>query len=105
MAVSRKCSRQTVALLAALLKQPRSWQHGYALSKETGLKSGTLYPILMRLGDQGLLTSRWKDAEQLGRPPRHVYRLTTTGLAFARDQAEGSVEPGSVYGPIKAGAR
>jgi DNA-binding PadR family transcriptional regulator len=105
MAVTRKSSRQTVALLAALLKQPRSWQHGYALSKETGLKSGTLYPILMRLADQGLLTSRWKDAEQLGRPPRHVYRLTTTGLAFAREQAEVSAEPGSVYGPIKAGAR
>jgi PadR family transcriptional regulator PadR len=102
---SRKCSRQTIALLAALLKQPRSWQNGYALSKETGLKSGTLYPILMRLGDQGLLTSRWKDAEQLGRPPRHVYRLTTTGLAFAREQAEVPAEPGSDFGPIKVGAR
>jgi PadR family transcriptional regulator PadR len=105
MGLSRKCSRQTVSLLTALLKQPRSWQHGYALSKETGLKSGTLYPILMRLGDQGLLHSRWKDAEQPGRPPRHVYRLTATGLAFAREQAEVSVERGSVFGPIKAGAR
>lgn len=105
MALSRKCSRQTVALLAALLKQPRSWQHGYALSKETGIKSGTLYPILIRLGDQGLLASRWKDAEQPGRPPRHVYRLTPTGLAFAREQAEVSVEPGAVFGPIKAATR
>ena len=105
MILSRKCSRQTVALLAALLKQPRSWQHGYVLSKETGLKSGTLYPILMRLGDQGLLNSRWKDAEQLGRPPRHVYRLTTSGLAFAREQTEVSVESASVFGSIKAGAR
>ena len=105
MALSRKCSRQTVALLAALLKQPRSWQHGYALSKDTGLKSGTLYPILMRLGDLGLLTSQWKDAEQPGRPPRHVYRLTTTGLIFAREQSEVSVEPGSALGAIKAGAR
>jgi DNA-binding PadR family transcriptional regulator len=105
MVVSRKCSRQTVALLAALLKQPRSWQHGYALSKETGLKSGTLYPILMRLGDQGLLDSRWKDAEQPGRPPRHVYRLAASGLAFARQEAEVSAEPESVFGPTKAGAR
>jgi PadR family transcriptional regulator PadR len=105
MALSRKCSRQTVALLVALLKQSRSWQHGYALSKETGLKSGTLYPILMRLGDQGLLNSRWKDAEQPGRPPRHVYRLTATGLAFAREHAEASVEPASVFGPIKADVR
>jgi PadR family transcriptional regulator PadR len=105
MVSSRKCSPQTVALLAALLKQPRSWQYGYVISKETGLKSGTLYPILMRLGDQGLLESRWKDAEQPGRPPRHVYRLTTAGLAFARQQGEASAEPESVFGPIKAAAR
>src|ERR1700722_16625134 len=105
MALRRKCSHQTVALLAALLKQPRSWQYGYMLSKETGLKSGTLYPILMRLGDHGLLDSRWKDAEQPGRPPRHVYRLTTTGLAFAREEADVSVESASVFRPIKADAR
>ena len=105
MAFSRKCSRQTVALLIALLKQPRSWQYGYVLSKETGLKSGTLYPILMRLGDQGLLDSRWKDTAQPGRPPRHVYRLTATGVAFAREQAQVSVAPASVFGPIKAGAQ
>ena len=105
MALARKCSRQTIALLAVLLEQPRTWQHGYELSKETGLKSGTLYPILMRLSDQGLLDSRWKDAERPGRPPRHVYRLTATGLALVREQVEVSVESASGLRPIKAGAR
>jgi PadR family transcriptional regulator, regulatory protein PadR len=80
-------SRQTRALLATFLDRSKTWRHGYDLSKETGLKSGTLYPVLMRLSEQGLLESRWQDPERPGLPPRHVYRLTLSGLAFAREQA------------------
>src|SRR5690348_3827514 len=79
-------SPQTRALLATLLERSRSWRHGYELSKETGLRSGTLYPLLMRLSEQGLLESRWQEAERQGLPPRHVYRLTAAGLALAREQ-------------------
>ena len=86
MARDRKCSDQTLALLAALTDQPRAWRHGYDLSSETGLKSGTLYPILMRLSDRGLLDSKWTPHERTGRPPRHMYRLTAQGIAFAREQ-------------------
>src|SRR5437867_2760111 len=80
-------SRQTRALLAAFLDLSRAWRHGYELSKETGLKSGTLYPVLMRLSEQGHLESRWQEPERPGLPPRHVYRLTASGLALAREQA------------------
>jgi PadR family transcriptional regulator, regulatory protein PadR len=79
-------SRQTRALLAALLDRPHTWRHGYDLAKETGLKSGTLYPLLMRLSEQGLLESCWQEAKRPGLPPRHVYRLTASGLALAREQ-------------------
>ena len=65
-------------------RQPRTWQYGYVLSKETGLKSGTLYPLLIRLSDQGLLESQWQEPELPGKPPRHSYRLTTSGRALAR---------------------
>jgi DNA-binding PadR family transcriptional regulator len=82
----RKSSDQTLALLAALTEQARIWRHGYDLSSETGLKSGTLYPILMRLSDRGLLESKWLPHERTGRPPRHMYRLTAQGIAFAREQ-------------------
>lgn len=82
----RRCSDQTLTLLAALTQQPRLWRHGYELSSETGLKSGTLYPILMRLSDRGLLDSKWMAHERGGRPARHVYRLTAQGMAFARQQ-------------------
>jgi PadR family transcriptional regulator PadR len=79
-------SRQTRALLASLLERSRSWRHGYDLSKETGLQSGTLYPLLMRLSEQGLLEHRWQDAERPGLPPRHAYRLTAAGVGLAREQ-------------------
>jgi PadR family transcriptional regulator, regulatory protein PadR len=80
-------SRQTRSLLAAFLDHPRTWRHGYDLSKQTGLKSGTLYPVLMRLSEQGLMESRWQEPERPGLPPRHEYRLTASGLALAREQA------------------
>lgn len=79
-------SRQTRTLLAALLERSRTWRHGYELSKETGLRSGTLYPLLMRLSEQGLLEQRWQEPERPGLPPRHVYRLTAAGVALAREQ-------------------
>jgi DNA-binding PadR family transcriptional regulator len=39
----------------------------------------------MRLSEQGLLESRWQEAERPGLPPRHAYRLTASGLALARE--------------------
>ena len=80
-------SRQTRALFAALLEAPIAWQYGYDLSRQTGLKSGTLYPLLMRLSEQGLLDSQWQPPDRPGTPPRHAYRLTPNGLAFAHDLA------------------
>jgi PadR family transcriptional regulator PadR len=79
-------SKQTGRLLAVMLKEPLVWQHGYALMKQTGLQSGTLYPVLLRLCDQGLLEAQWREADNPGKPPRHVYRLTPAGLAFAREE-------------------
>ena len=41
--------------LEALGREGQRWRYGYDLGKETGLKSGSLYPILIRLADRGLL--------------------------------------------------
>ena len=76
-------SAQTLSVLAALCDQPSQWQHGYALARQTGLKSGTLYPILIRLADRGLVEACWQDEPAPGRPRRHLYRLTAAGLASA----------------------
>lgn len=63
--------------------RPLEWRYGYELSRETGLKSGTLYPILMRLEKCALLEAKWVVTEQ-GVPPRHTYRLTVGGKEVAR---------------------
>ena len=71
-------------LLEALSVRSQEWRHGYDLMKETGLLSGTLYPLLMRMSDQGLVEAEWREPAQAGRPARHAYRLTAAGLALAR---------------------
>jgi len=76
-------SPQTRRLLAELNLQPQAWRYGYELAKSTNLKSGTLYPLLARLSDQGLLEAEWRPSLQAGRPPRHAYRLTAAGVALA----------------------
>jgi DNA-binding PadR family transcriptional regulator len=75
-------------LLDALSTQPHEWRHGYDIMKETGLFSGTLYPLLMRMTDQGLVEAEWREPAQPGRPARHAYRLTAQGLALARATSE-----------------
>jgi DNA-binding PadR family transcriptional regulator len=83
----RGWSPQAIRLLLELAAAPRTWRHGYDLAKETGLRSGTLYPLLMRLSDQGLLDAEWREPDRAGRPARHVCRLTPYGLTVARDLA------------------
>lgn len=78
-----RMSSQAVAVLQALKGNGRTWSYGYDLSKVTGLKSGTLYPILMRLHDEGWLENNWEQSAGPGRPPRHLYRLTAVGSAAA----------------------
>lgn len=80
----RSPSKQTKRVLKTLYDAPNVWWHGYELCKQTGLKSGTVYPILMRLSDQGYLNSEWRMEDAAGKPPRHVYRLSSTGKSLAQ---------------------
>jgi PadR family transcriptional regulator, regulatory protein PadR len=85
-----RTSPQTLLLLESLLQSPAEWRYGYDLSRETGLKSGTLYPILMRLAEKSLLATRWEEAVVPGRPPRHMYRLTALGQRCALEAVPSS---------------
>ena len=100
-------SPQTVSVLAALCGQPSEWQHGYALARQTGLKSGTLYPILIRLADRGLVEACWQEEPAPGRPRRHLYRLTPDGLASAAAAVaaaeQAAAEPAATQ--VRPGAR
>jgi len=84
---NRRPSKQMLLLLDALSAHAQQWRHGYDLMKETGLLSGTLYPLLMRMTDQGLVEAEWLEPAQPGRPARHAYRLTAAGLALALNVA------------------
>ena len=80
-ACGHEFSGQTSSVLTVLCARPQMWRHGYDIARETGVKSGTLYPILIRLADRGLLEASWEDEQPAGRPRRHLYRLTSEGLA------------------------
>jgi DNA-binding PadR family transcriptional regulator len=78
-------SPQAALVLAEFLHRKEEWRYGYDISRNTGLKSGTLYPILMRLAEHRMLETSW-EAVKTGRPPRHMYKLTNEGLRYARTQ-------------------
>ena len=83
----RRPSPQTEAVLLALAEQGSDWSHGYGLCARLGLKAGTMYPILMRLADRGLLETAWEKDAPTGRPPRHLYRLSGPGRELAAELA------------------
>jgi PadR family transcriptional regulator, regulatory protein PadR len=80
-------SRQTADVLQALAADPEAWRYGYELGLEVGLRSGSLYPILMRTSERELLESRCEAGAPSGRPPRHLCRLTAAGLEYASAHA------------------
>ena len=103
MASRPEFSAQTLSVLATLCQQPSEWQHGYTLAKQTGLKSGTLYPILIRLADRGLVEACWQDEPTPGRPRRHLYRLTSAGLARATGALASAAERAAEQAAARAG--
>jgi PadR family transcriptional regulator, regulatory protein PadR len=94
MSLSRALSQKARLVLAVLLDARGSWSHGYQLARAADVKSGTLYPLLIRLEEQGFLEAEWQQPEARGRPPRHAYRLTASGIQLALNNPP---EPASVF--------
>ncbi|HEU4397234.1 MAG TPA: helix-turn-helix transcriptional regulator [Actinomycetota bacterium] len=90
---SRRPSAQTTAVVLALAEQPATWRYGYGLCQQLDLKAGSVYPILMRLADRGLLETTWESEVPAGRPPRHLYRLTGPGRVLAGELAAAPSAP------------
>lgn len=101
---SIRLSPQTVLVLDSFSQNPTRWRYGYELSRESGLKSGTLYPILMRLAKHELLETRWVQTEE-GVPPRHTYRLTSKGIELAKSERAAARKPLATRKPAAAGGR
>jgi PadR family transcriptional regulator, regulatory protein PadR len=81
-----KLTRPLERVLRVLVADPSARHYGYDLMKAAKLPSGTLYPMLARLQQQGLVDSEWEPQRQDagGRPPRKYYRLTAEGARVAR---------------------
>ena len=74
-----RITETTAIVLAALAS---GFRYGFDILDATGLQSGTVYPILRRLEEAGLVRSRWEAVERArveGRPPRRYYELTGAG--------------------------
>jgi PadR family transcriptional regulator, regulatory protein PadR len=82
-----RISLQTLHALEAFLENPAQELSGADVHRRSGLASGTLYPILLRLESAGWFVSRWEtiDPASAGRPRRRLYRLTPGGLARASE--------------------
>jgi PadR family transcriptional regulator, regulatory protein PadR len=95
-------------LLTTLVTDPGAHWYGYELMKAAKLSSGTLYPMLARLEDQGMVSAEWeREPTVSGRPLRKYYRLTGEGARVARRRlakARGAVAARPVTGPGLAGS-
>ena len=77
----RLLSPSAARLIAAFLDS-QSGLYGYELLQETGIKSGSLYPILGRFESLGWICGEMQESPG-GRPPRRVYTLDPNGAADA----------------------
>jgi PadR family transcriptional regulator PadR len=74
-------------LVMAVLGQLRAEHYGYTLKKELAergmdIDEGTLYPLLRRLEDQGLLVSEWREEDKRN---KRFYRLSSEGRSVLKE--------------------
>lgn len=72
-----------VQVAVALMRDPSGKHWGYQLSKQSGVRSGVMYPILSRMLLKGWLEDGWEDVNpsESKRPPRRYYTLTAEGCS------------------------
>lgn len=88
---NRELRKGSAELLVLTLLEARP-RHGYEVGKLIEARSqgrirfriGSLYPILCRLEDRGLISGRW--LEKPGERRRRFYRLTPAGRKFLKAQ-------------------
>jgi PadR family transcriptional regulator PadR len=77
---------QTLKVLKVLFSDPLGEHYGLEIANQAGLKSGTIYPILVRLEEYKWVTSDWEEIDPVveGRRPRRYYKLSPKGVERAR---------------------
>lgn len=75
-------TRSALAVAEVMLSNPSGRYYGYDLWRVTGVWPGTLYPLLTRWLNEGLLADAWQDPRDMGARqhlPRRYYTLTDKG--------------------------
>ena len=95
----------TQLVLLAFLADPVRRMYGLELCAETGLPSGTIYPILARLEKAGWLSYDLEDIEpsELGRPRRRYFRLEPNSLSEVKAALHRAEAPALALGRLKPG--
>lgn len=90
MAKEPRITAHALRVMGAIMNASSGEMSGVDISKQSGMMSGTMYPLLLRLEDAGLLRSRWEtdDPHVLGRPRRRYYSVTGLGATRARAAAK-----------------
>ena len=94
--------RLTYPTALVLIAIGRGVRYGFDIIDATGLPSGTVYPVLRRLEEAGLLRSRWepvREARQAQRPPRRYYEVTGAGARAQREALDRYPGIGRVLAP------
>ncbi len=93
----------TYPTAAVLLAIQAGHCYGFDVMDATGLPDGTVYPILRRLEERGVLVGQWESEEEAKadrRPPRRYYELTPEGSEYVELALERSPRLGRVMGLI-----
>jgi PadR family transcriptional regulator PadR len=97
-----RMTRHARTVLVLLLERSDDVVYGFEMMQRSGLRSGTIYPLLARMELNGFVHGAWEDvdAAEVGRPRRRLYRLTAMGTSLARELEQASdsetarIEPG-----------
>ena len=91
-----------LSLLAAAAPDRPEW--GLSICKKAGYGTGTVYPVLERLLDAGLITAFWEDPQPADRPRRRYFTMTDAGLAAFRHEWEQRRRRNLLWAPVPSGS-
>ncbi len=90
-----RITRNVLKVLDVFLDRYDEPKYGFALAKATRLATGTLYPILDRLEESGVIRGEWENIDPIaeGRPARYNLRLTLEGIKLAERELHKNQSP------------
>jgi PadR family transcriptional regulator, regulatory protein PadR len=95
---------KSLEILLFLSARHQNEYSGNDISRALGISSGTLYPLLVKLKQTGMIDDRWEegDPSALGRPRRRYYRVCGLGIRATEEKLR-RLDPGYSSGWFAGG--